>query len=342
MAERVRIGDMLVAAGLVTAAQVDEALARQKTSGRRLGEELVALGFVGEVQLTQILSNQLSVPWVSLRHVEFSRDLLSHVSAETAERYCLIPIYVRRVRKAGDILFIAMDDPTKQDAIAAVQAGSSLPVKPMVAPPSEIRNAIRVFYFGGRPTANLPAGPGDQPIGLRAPPPPPPASRSEAATHRLRREGGVLKLGEPLGKERPAVPPPEAAPPAPAPEPQRPTEPSAKKKKKRATEPPAAAKKGKPRMITMTLLDGTTVRLPTPKGATGGDDSEAQEEEEEASLTASDLVAALLARSQGADVSDVLKDERWEPLVATLLRILLRKGLVADWEFVEEWNRLRG
>jgi type IV pilus assembly protein PilB len=93
-------------------------------------------------------------------------------------------------------------------------------------------------------------------------------------------------------------------------------------------------------MITMTLLDGTTVRLPAPKGS--ATDEEGGAKEEEAGLTASDLVAALLARSQGADVSDILKDERWEPLVATLLRILLRKGLVADWEFVEEWNKLRG
>ena len=58
MSDRVRIGDLLVAAKLVTAAQVEEALASQRDSGRRLGEELVAKGFVTEFQLTQILSRR--------------------------------------------------------------------------------------------------------------------------------------------------------------------------------------------------------------------------------------------------------------------------------------------
>ena len=54
-----------------------------------------------------------------------------------------------------------------------------------------------------------------------------------------------------------------------------------------------------------------------------------------------DLVAALFARSQGADISDVLPNAQWETLFATLLSILLKKGLIADWEFIDEWTRGR-
>ncbi|MFW5920730.1 MAG: hypothetical protein ACOCUS_02730, partial [Polyangiales bacterium] len=158
--ERIRIGDMLVAAGFVTEEQVQQALARQKQSGRRLGEELVEGGFVTEVQLTQILSNQLSVPWVSLYHIEFSRELLNLVPRDVAQKYCLIPIYVRKVRRAGDTLFVAMDDPTNEEALDRVSETAQLPVKAMVAPPTEVRNAIRVYYFGGKPkTAPAPADP---------------------------------------------------------------------------------------------------------------------------------------------------------------------------------------
>jgi len=104
---------------------------------------------------------------------------------------------------------------------------------------------------------------------------------------------------------------------------------------KPASSHPAAAG---PRMITLTLLDGTTVRLPAPGGG-----AEAVEADDSAqALTALDLVRALQARAKGEDVKHVLPDDRWELLFSTLLTLLIKKGLVADWEFVEEWERQRG
>ena len=71
--------------------------------------------------MTQVLSNQLSIPWVSLYHVEFSRDLLNLVPAELAEDFVLIPVYVRRVRNEGEVLFVAMDDPTNEDLLGRIR-----------------------------------------------------------------------------------------------------------------------------------------------------------------------------------------------------------------------------
>jgi len=85
--------------------------------------------------------------------------------------------------------------------------------------------------------------------------------------------------------------------------------------------------------LTLTLLDGTTVRLPT-AGAAAPASSER-------GLTSRDLVHALTARAAGEDVGDILPQEAWEPLFAALLSVLLRKGLVADWEFVDEWKAQR-
>jgi hypothetical protein len=34
-------------------------------------------------------------------------------------------------------------------------------------------------------------------------------------------------------------------------------------------------------------------------------------------------------------------DAHWETMFAALLTLLMRKGLVADWEFVEEWSKHR-
>ena len=79
---RVRLGELLVRAGLITARQLDEALAEQRRVGKRLGSVLVELGLVSETQVTQILSQQLSVPWVSLHHIDFSRELLDLVPVD--------------------------------------------------------------------------------------------------------------------------------------------------------------------------------------------------------------------------------------------------------------------
>jgi hypothetical protein len=58
-------------------------------------------------------------------------------------------------------------------------------------------------------------------------------------------------------------------------------------------------------------------------------------------LTARDLVAALRAVTHGADASEILGDQaRWEPLFAALLAVLLKKHLIADWEFVEEFRKI--
>ena len=123
-------------AELISAAALDEVLAAQRPDGRRLGTLLVERGLINETQLTQILSHQLSVPWVSLLHIEFSRQLLNLVPHDVADRFCLVPIYVRHVRNQGDTLYVAMDDPSNEDGLEACREHSGLPVRAMIAPPS--------------------------------------------------------------------------------------------------------------------------------------------------------------------------------------------------------------
>src|SRR5688572_15494018 len=132
---RVRLGELLVSAQIITRQQLEDVLVLQKTDGRRIGKLLVEHGIVTETQVTQILSQQLSVPWVSLYHIDFSRQLLDLVSQELAEKYCLVPIFVRRVRGSGETLYVAMDDPTDDVAQQAVAQWSGLPVRVMIAPP---------------------------------------------------------------------------------------------------------------------------------------------------------------------------------------------------------------
>src|ERR1043165_6928216 len=139
MSGRVRLGELLLSANIIKREQLDAMLVLQQEDGRRLGKLLVEHGLVTENQLTQILSQQLSVPWVSLYHIDFSRQLLDLVPEELAEQHCLVPIFVRRVRGQGETLYIAMDDPTNEAAVKAIGEFSGLPVRTMIAPPPDIR-----------------------------------------------------------------------------------------------------------------------------------------------------------------------------------------------------------
>ena len=90
------------------------------------------------------------------------------------------------------------------------------------------------------------------------------------------------------------------------------------------------------RMITLTLLDGTQIALPARDASVESGDQPQGDQ-----LTARDLVEALRATLHGADASEILgENPRWERLMAALLSVLLKKHLVADWEFVDEYSKL--
>lgn len=322
-----RIGELLVEAAVLSQSQLEQALFAQRKDGRKLGHLLIELGLVSEVQLTQTLSRQLSVPWVSLYHVDFSRSLLNLVAREVAEKYSLVPIFVRRIRKQGETLYVAMDDPTNDSAIEEVARAASLPVKPMIACPSDIRAAIRVYYQGERASAPAPAQP-------QAPRPVPPGPAEPAAStaspassdpSRVRPERAALEAIEAPAATEAGRETPDDAPHI------------------EATESEIIApKRARPKMISLTLLDGTHISIPAPVKSPGkAEEAPSTRDELSDQLTARDLVSALRAVAHGVDASEILGTQpRWEAMFSALLSILLRKGLIADWEFIEEFRKI--
>ncbi len=332
-----RIGELLVEAGVLSQSQLEQALFAQRKDGRKLGQLLIELGLVNEIQLTQTLSRQLAVPWVSLYHVDFSRSLLNLVSREHAETYCLVPIFVRRVRKQGDTLYVAMDDPTNEAAIEEAARAASMPVKPMIACPSDIRAAIRVYYLGE--TAQPPPAPGSSPQAAGPPPPsstqlgPRPAPQPPAAPERPRERPPVADAAPARLKVASSPDAGESVSSGRGPQPSRPAEGEVR-----------APKRMRPKMISLTLLDGTSIQIPAPgnKQPSRPDiDTTPREVVVSDQLTARDLVSALRAVAHGVDASEILGTEpRWEALFSALLSILLRKGIIADWEFIEEFRKV--
>lgn len=105
--KRVRIGDLLVEHKFISEAQLQQALAEQKKTGRKLGRVLVESGFVGEDQLLELLSEQLDIPYVDLSRFELNPDLVSKLPETYARRYRALVL-----KETPNGLLVGMGDPT--------------------------------------------------------------------------------------------------------------------------------------------------------------------------------------------------------------------------------------
>jgi type IV pilus assembly protein PilB len=140
-AKKMRLGDALIAEGLINEEQLQQALALQKKSGKRLGAVLVEMHLVTEHDIVQILSKQLRIPFIDLSNYLIDPVIAKLVPEHIAKRHMLIPI-----NKVGNKLTVAMVDPLNIIAIDDIQLMTGLMVKPVVATQSDINKALQDAY----------------------------------------------------------------------------------------------------------------------------------------------------------------------------------------------------
>lgn len=105
--KRIRLGDMLVETGVITQAQLEEALDKQKSSGMKLGRVLVDNGYVDEEEFLRVLSEQLKVPFVDLPQYPINPSVVKSIPEIHARRFRVIALSL-----AGDSVVVGMADPT--------------------------------------------------------------------------------------------------------------------------------------------------------------------------------------------------------------------------------------
>ena len=92
-APKQRLGDILVARGLLDESRIEEALALQKTSGKQLAQIIIDKQWVSEQQVLTALADQLAVPFLSLRAGAFDPDVAPLLGRETARRLKVLPLF---------------------------------------------------------------------------------------------------------------------------------------------------------------------------------------------------------------------------------------------------------
>jgi type IV pilus assembly protein PilB len=137
----VKLGEMLIKAGLLTPQKLQEALNYQKTHGGKLGLNLVKLQFVKEEDITRVLSQQYGVPAVNLAKLEIDETVVKLIPSEVAQKYLIMP-----VSRTGATLTIAMVDPTNVFAMDDIKFMTGYNVEPVVASEVAIKEAIDRYY----------------------------------------------------------------------------------------------------------------------------------------------------------------------------------------------------
>lgn len=113
-----RLGELLVAAGLLTTDQVEQALRAQVMWGARLGTTLIELGFVDLDTLTVALGEQHGLPPALARHFErVDRELQLLLSPDVAQKFTCIPLL--RVGAERNVV-VAATGPLPPKAIAII------------------------------------------------------------------------------------------------------------------------------------------------------------------------------------------------------------------------------
>jgi type IV pilus assembly protein PilB len=173
VAERVKLGELLVRAGAINRAQLKAALGEHEKWGLPLGMTLIELKFLDEETLVRTLARQLKVPLAWMRGKRVKPAVIDLIPAELAREHRYIPLTVRE-EPEGRVLFLGMQDPGDLDSLDNVSFRLGWKVKPILVAPSELEEALERYY----PSED--ADPRDRMLDLDPPKEAPPSETAES------------------------------------------------------------------------------------------------------------------------------------------------------------------
>lgn len=144
---RKRLGELLLERGTISHAQLEAALATQRTTRARLGAILIEQGVLSEAALVQALSRGLGIPQVDLTEIQPEWSAVHSLRARFCDQHELFPFALEVPRGGGrKHLSVAVADPLNVPAIEEIEFTTGLKVVVHLAPRSAVRTAILRWY----------------------------------------------------------------------------------------------------------------------------------------------------------------------------------------------------
>lgn len=141
------IGTVLLDHGVITQAQLDDALAQQRASGERLDRVLVRMGLVDADQVLQTIGDQFHLDVVDLDTTEVGPDVLQTLPASLVQKQRCVPI-----RQEHGILTVATSDPFELSVLDELRLLTGYSIELVLADDDGLQRFIRANYGVGSDT----------------------------------------------------------------------------------------------------------------------------------------------------------------------------------------------
>lgn len=139
-----KLGEMLVKAQLITDAQLDEVMKIQRREGGKLGSIVVRSGFCSDQDIVSFLGMQYGVPAADLEQwPPIDAGVIALIPKDLAQRHKVLPL-----QRTGNVLTLAMSDPTDIFAMDDVRFHTGYNVDPVVSSEMGLARAVEKYYGG--------------------------------------------------------------------------------------------------------------------------------------------------------------------------------------------------
>jgi len=145
---KMQLGQLLLARGIVTAEQIEKALTEQQEKGHRklLGELLVEMNYCTENQIASALSEAYGVPYAQVSPKICDAKTLEILPREFLGQHIILPLF-----KVYDVLTVAVSEPTNVFLIDEIERISGCKVQVVCTTTKDIKATLQTYL----PAANV-------------------------------------------------------------------------------------------------------------------------------------------------------------------------------------------
>ncbi len=137
-----KLGELLMAAHLVSSEQVNTALGLQtQDRSQRIGEILVEMGVITMRILQMALSDKCGIPLINVRDFQIESAALDLVDRDVAIQRQILPLI-----QIGESLIVAASNPLAEECIEDLRLPPGYTIVPVFANPDDLKRRIAKEY----------------------------------------------------------------------------------------------------------------------------------------------------------------------------------------------------
>ena len=139
--KRRKLGDVMLAMGLIDQEKLDNASDLSKRDGISIGKAVLQLKYVDEENLAKAIASQHDMPYVQINSPVLPLELASYISKVYAQKQRIIPI-----SKIGNALTLAMVNPLKVHDLRELEDSIRLKIISVITTETCVDQALKRLY----------------------------------------------------------------------------------------------------------------------------------------------------------------------------------------------------